>query len=114
MRRLLHVLTPRRSAEVEERLVGYLDGSPQDFGCQRTTWTLEVLAVQFTLDAGVRLRKRHMRNVMLANQVRRGRPRVGLRLPVRGRRRILNEIDRLVESADERTRSSMWTRSTST
>lgn len=88
------------TAEVEERLVGYIDGSPQDFSWQRTTWTLELLAVQLTLDTGVRLSKSHVRNVLLANQVRRGRPRVGLRIPVRGRRRILNEIDRLVENAD--------------
>ena len=88
------------TAEVEARLVGYIDGSPQDFGWQRTTWTLELLAVQLTLDTGVRLSRSHVRNVLLANQVRRGRPRVGLRIPVRGRRRILNEIDRLVESAD--------------
>jgi len=88
------------TVEVEARHVGYIDGSPQDFGWQRTTWTLELLAVQLTLDTGVRLSKSHVRNVLLANQVRRGRPRVGLRIPVRGRRRILNEIDRLVESAD--------------
>ena len=88
------------TAEVEARLVGYIDGSPQDFGWQRTTWTLELLAVQLTLDTGVRLSRSHVRNVLVANRVRRGRPRVGLRIPVRGRRRILNEIDRLVESAD--------------
>ena len=88
------------TAEVGERLVGYIDGSPQDFGWQRTTWTLELLAVQLTLDTGVRLSKSHVRNVLVANRVRRGRPRVGLRIPVRGRRRILNEIDRLVDRAD--------------
>lgn len=88
------------TAEVEQRLVGYIDGTPRDFGWQRTTWTLELLAVQLTLDTSVRLSRSHVRNVLLANQVRRGRPRVGLRIPVRGRRRILNEIDRLVESAD--------------
>ena len=92
------------TAEVEERLVGYIDGSPQDFGWQRTTWTLELLAVQLTLDTGVRLSRSHVRNVLLANQVRRGRPRVGLRIPVRGRRRILNEIDRLVEARRRRGR----------
>jgi putative transposase len=56
--------------------------------------------VQLTLDTSVRLSKSHVRNVLLANHVRRGRPRVGLRIPVRRRRRILNAIDRLVESAD--------------
>jgi transposase len=35
----------KMTAEVAERLVSYIDGSPQDFGWQRTTWTLELLAV---------------------------------------------------------------------
>ncbi len=87
------------TAEVVERLVGYIDGSPQDFGWQRTTWTLELLSVQLAHDVGVRLSPSHIRNVLLANQVRRGRPRVGLRIPVRGRRRILRQIDRLVARA---------------
>ncbi len=87
------------TSEVERTLVGYIDGSPQDFGWQRTTWTLELLAVQLAHDTGVRLSPSHIRNVLLANQVRRGRPRVGLRIPVRGRRRILNGIDRLVARA---------------
>ena len=88
--------------EVASRLVSYIDGSPQDFRWQRTTWTLELLAVQLLQDTGVRLSPSHVRNVLLANQVRRGRPRVGLRIPVRGRRRILNQIDRLVGRATAR------------
>jgi transposase len=91
---------PRKvTSQVEQRLVGYIDGSPQDFGWQRSTWTLELLAVQLTYDTGVRLSASHIRNVLLANQVRRGRPRAGLRIPVRGRRRILRQIDRLVANA---------------
>jgi transposase len=88
------------TAEVAVRLVSCIGGSPQDFRWQRTTWTLERLAVQLAHDTGVRLSPSHVRNVLLANQVRRGRPRVGLRIPMRGRCRILNEIDRLVENAN--------------
>src|SRR5512143_806829 len=87
------------TAEVEQRLVSYIDDSPQSFGWQRTTWTLELLAMQLAHDVGVRLSPSHIRNVLLANQVRRGRPPAGLRIPVRGRRRILRQIDRLVSSA---------------
>lgn len=95
--------TPRKvTEEVERRLVSYIDGSPQDFRWQRTTWTLELLAVQLLHDTGVRLSPSHVRNLLLANQVRRGRPRVGLRIPVRGRRRILNGIDHLVGRANAR------------
>jgi len=88
---------PRKiTAEVEERPVAYIDGSTQGFGWQRTTLTLD----RHTLASGLRLSCSHVRNVLLANQVHRGRPRVGLRIPVRGWRRVLNEIDRLVETAD--------------
>jgi transposase len=88
------------NAEVEAKLVSYIDSSPQDFGWQRTTWTLELLAAQLVQETGVRLSSSHVRNVLCANDVRRGRPRVGLRIPVRGRRRILRKIDRLVKRAD--------------
>ena len=88
------------TTEVERTLVGYIDGSPQKFGWQRTGWTLELLAAQLAHDTGVCLSPSHVRNVLLANQVRRGRPRAGLRIPVRGRRRILKQIDRLVARAD--------------
>jgi len=89
------------STAVEGTLVGYIDRSPQALGWQRTTWTLELLAVQLTQDTGVRLSPSHVRNVLLANQVRRGRPRAGLRIPVRGRRRTLKKIDRLVKRASD-------------
>jgi transposase len=72
--------------EVERRRVSYVDASPQEFRWQWTTWTLELLAVQLLHDTGVRLSPNHVRNLLLANQVRRGRPPVGLRIPVRGRR----------------------------
>jgi transposase len=89
------------SAQVERTLVGYIDSSPQDLGWQRTTWTLELLAVQLAQETRVKLSPSHVRNVLLANQVGRGRPRAGLRIPVRGRRRTLRKIDRLVKRASE-------------
>src|SRR5574337_1024154 len=89
---------PRKvTPAVESALVGYIDRSPQDFGWQRTGWTLELLAAQLVEDTGVLLSPSHVRNLLLANDVRRGRPRVGLRIPVRGRRQILRRIDRLVK-----------------
>ena len=88
------------TAEVEAKLIDYVDRSPQDYGWQRSTWTLELLAAQLVGDTGVRLSSSHVRNLLRANDVRRGRPRVGLRIPVRGRRRILRKIDRLVKRAN--------------
>jgi transposase len=88
------------TTEVETKLISYIDSSPQDLGWQRTTWTLELLAAQLVEDTGVRLSSSHVRNLLRANDVRRGRPRVGLRIPVRGRRRILRKIDRLVKRAN--------------
>jgi hypothetical protein len=57
------------------------------------------LAAQLVANTGVKLSPGHVRNVLVANQVRRGRARPGLRIPVRGRRRITNEINRLVDRA---------------
>jgi len=94
---------PRKAtADVENRLVGYTTHSPQDYGWQRTTWTLELLAAQLVQDSGVLLSPSHVRNLLQANGVRRGRPRVGLRIPVRGRRKVLRQIDRLVARANSK------------
>lgn len=51
-------------------------------------------------DTGVKVSRSHVRNLLLANDVRRGRPPAGLRIPMRGRRKILRQIDRLVKRAD--------------
>ncbi len=98
--RRAHRAPKKVTANVETKLVSYIDSSPQDFGWQRTAWTLELLAAQLVQDTGVRLSPSHVRNLLLANDVRRGRPRAGLRIPVRGRRKILRRIDRLVKRAD--------------
>ena len=95
-----HRAPKKVTADVETKLVSYIDATPQDFGWQRTTWTLELLAAQLVQDTGVRLSPSHVRNLLLANDVRRGRPRAGLRIPVRGRRKILRRIDRLVKRAN--------------
>jgi transposase len=97
-----HRESSKVTPEVAERLIAYVDRSPQELGWQRTTWTLELLAIQLVQDTGVAISPSHVRNVLLAQHVRRGRPRVGLRIPVRGRRKILNGIDRLVGRASAR------------
>ena len=98
--RRAHRQPKKVTADVEARLVSYIDSSPQDFGWQRTTWTLELLAAQLVQDTGVLLSPSHVRNLLVANDVRRGRPRAGLRIPFRGRRKILRRIDRLVKRGD--------------
>jgi hypothetical protein len=98
---------------MEVKLVGCVDHSPPDFGGWQTTRTLDLLPIQLVQDPGVRLSPIHVRNSLLANDVRRELPRVGLRIPVRGPRRIVCRIDRLVPSAALVTRSYTPTKRTS-
>jgi transposase len=81
------------------RLLSYLDENPRKYGWQRATWTLELLALQLEADTRVRLSRSHVRNLLRAEGCRRGRPRQALRIPVRGRRRVLDGISALVAKA---------------
>lgn len=93
-----HKVTP----EVERSLLRYLDSSPRERGWQRASWTLELLGLQLQRDTGVRLSPSHVRNVLRMHGCRRGRPRVALRIPVAGRRKILDRIERRVRSSNPR------------
>lgn len=84
---------------MEERLLGYLDGVPKDYGWQRAGWTLELLALQLDIDTGVRLSRSHVYTLLRQWGCRRGRPKPGLRIPVRGRRKVLDNIQRIVDRA---------------
>ena len=85
--------------EVRGRLMQYLERVPKDYGWQRSTWSLELYALQLKNDTGVLLTPQHVRRVLKSEGCRRGRPRPALRIPVRGRRQILDSIDDLVASA---------------
>lgn len=87
------------SAQVEEYLWSYLDGVPQDYGWQRSGWTLELLSLQLEQDTGVKLSCSTVYRVLRALGCRRGRPRPGLRIPVRGRRQVLGKIAKRVAAA---------------
>jgi transposase len=93
---------PRKAtAPVRAQLLAYLDETPQDYGWQRTTWTLELLALQLLEDTGVRLSESHLGCVLRQEKCRRGRPRPALRIPVRGRRKVLENIKHLVNNASQ-------------
>lgn len=85
--------------EVEEQLLEYLDYVPQDYGWERSNWTLELLALQLARDTGVEVSDSHVLRVLRRCGCRRGRPRPGLRIPVRGRRKVLETIQKLVARA---------------
>lgn len=85
--------------EVEQQLLEYLDYVPQDYGWERSNWTLELLALQLAHDTGVEVSDSHVLRVLRRCGCRRGRPRPGLRIPVRGRRKVLQNIEDLVASA---------------
>jgi putative transposase len=80
-------------------LLSLLEKSPRDFGWQRSTWTLELLARQVEELTRVQLSLSHIRNMLLSAGCRRGRPRPGLRIPFKGRRDILDAIRGVVASA---------------
>ena len=79
----------------------YLDDTPRDYGWQRATWTLELLALQLLDDMGVRLSESHLGCVLRQEKCRRGRPRPALRIPLRGRRKVLEDIADLVHNASQ-------------
>jgi len=87
------------SADVVEQLLEYLDGVPKDYGWQRSAWTLELFSRQLFSDTGVSLSTCHIWRVLKREGCRRGRPRPALRIPIRGRRQILDNIERLVARA---------------
>jgi putative transposase len=100
-RRLLS--KPRKVTEdLLNRLLFLLEESPRDVGWERSTWTLELLAKEIEKEIGVQLSQSHIRALLLDLGCRRGRPRPGLRIPVRGRRRILAQIDRVVKQSSKR------------
>lgn len=89
----------KATREVRKQLVSYLDESPCQRGWQRATWTLELLARQLAQDTGVSLSTGHLRRVLKEEGCRRGKPRPALRIPIRGRRQVLETIERLVARA---------------
>lgn len=91
---------PRKATTpVRECLVSYVGGVPRDYGWQRSTWTLELLALQLEEDTEVRLSPSHIGKVLREEKCRRGRPCPALRIPIRGRRKTLEDIGRLVDVA---------------
>ena len=91
---------PRKvTPEIRERLLQYVDESPKTYGWQRSTWTLELFARQLHEDGGVQLSTSRISQILREERCRRGRPRPALRIPVRGRRSVLDSIERLVYRA---------------
>jgi len=92
--------SPRKATpEVRARLLDYLDKPPEDYGWQRSTWTLELFSLQLREDLGVSISPAYLSQVLRQEKCRRGRPRPALRIPVKGRRKILDDIEQLVAQA---------------
>jgi transposase len=81
------------------QLLAYLDKSPKDYGWQRSVWTQELLSMQLHCDIQVSLSASQISRVLRQNKCRRGRPRPALAIPVRGRRAILDAIEKRVRLA---------------
>ena len=90
------------TTRMEEHWMVYLDAVPQDYGWQRSSWSLELLSLQLAHDCGVKLSCSTIYRVLVSQGCRRGRPRPGLQIPVRGRRQILEKIAKRVASGSSR------------
>jgi transposase len=86
--------------KVRTRLFSYLEYTPRDFGWQRASWTLELFSLQLKDDENVTISPRHVKNILVSLHCRRGKPRVALRIPIRGRRKILRKIANIVRKAN--------------
>jgi len=95
----LHRTGRKATPEVRRQLLEYLDDVPRDHGWQRATWTRELLGLQLERDTGVSLSHSYLGRVLREEKCRRGRPRPALRIPVRGRREVLDRIEDLVADA---------------
>jgi len=92
--------SPRKaSPEIRRQLLDYVDETPKAYGWQRSTWSLELFAMQLFEDTGVRLSPERIGQVLREEKCRRGRPKPALRIPVRGRRKTLENIAELVARA---------------
>jgi len=101
--RRLHREPRKATPAVRQQLLDYLDHTPRQYGWQRASWTLELLTLQLERDTQVDLSPSHIRQVLRSEQCRRGRPRPALRIPVRGRREVLDGIGHLVANASAET-----------
>lgn len=95
----LHPEPRKISPTVNSYLLSLLEKSPRELGWHRSTWTLELLAKQIEETQGIKISPSHIRNMLMAAGCRRGRPRPGLRIPIKGRRAVLKAICGVVASA---------------
>jgi transposase len=89
----------KATPEVREQLLTYLDGAPKDYGWQRSRWTRELFSLQLREDTGILISPAYLSQVLRQEKCRLGRPRPALRIPVKGRREVLENIAELVERA---------------
>ena len=89
----------KATPEVRSQLLTYLDHTPHHYGWQRPTWSRELLALQLHADIGVQLCHSYISKLLRREKCRRGRPRPALRIPVQGRRAVLDGIEALTAQA---------------
>lgn len=91
---------PRLTEEVAEKLTEYVDGSPQDYGWFRTTWTLELFCLQIENDLGESFSSTTMSKYLKILNACKKRPKPFVKCPWRAeeRTRALGKIERLKRS----------------
>lgn len=87
---------------IYEKLKEYVSGYPQNYGWARSTWTLELFALQIEKDCKLKLSISHIRNLLPQINCRLGRARAALRIPVRGRRKVLKRLEKLIKKSSSK------------
>jgi len=95
-----NLIGPRKvTHEVEEKILEYIDKTPKEYGWHRSNWTIELFAMQLKNDIGVTLSTGCISGLLKELGCKRRRPCQVLRIPVRGRRKILKKIEKLLRKS---------------
>ncbi len=79
-------------------LLQLIPKSPRDYGWNRSTWTQELLTKQMKKLTGIELSRTYLGKMLRRLNIHRRRACPVLRLPIKGRKKRIEEIHRLVEN----------------
>jgi len=87
------------SPEVNDYLLAYVEKCPKDYGWNRSNWTLELFSLQLKKDCGVKLSPSYIGKLLKLIGCSRTRPCPVLRIPIKGRGKIIAKIKRLIKKS---------------
>ncbi len=85
--------------QVKKKILSYLDKSPKDYDWHGATWPLELISLQLRDDLNINLSKSCICGYLKELGCKRKRPGQVLRIPVKGRKKRLEKIGKIVKKA---------------